>query len=96
MGIQEVGHSAILKKQNRNFRREAGVAEVVSAREPSADEIARLSELLRRKVGKDVKIDRSADPSLLGGLAVKMGSKMVDSSVRQRLFRHKNAMHEVF
>ena len=71
-------------------------AEVVSARELSADELERLSELLRRKAGKDVRIDHSVDLSLLGGLVVKLGSKMVDSSVRSRLFHLKSAMHEVF
>ena len=71
-------------------------AEVVSARELSAEETERLSGLLRRKAGKDVRIDRSVDPSLLGGLVVKLGSKMVDSSVKSRLFHLKSVMHEVF
>ena len=71
-------------------------AEVVSARELSAEEAEQLSELLGRKVGREVKIDHSVDPSLLGGLVAKMGSKMVDSSVRSRLSHLKNAMHEVF
>ena len=71
-------------------------AEVVSARELSTEEIGRLSELLRRKAGKDVRIDHSVDSSLLGGLVVKLGSKMVDSSVKSRLFHLKSVMHEVF
>ena len=71
-------------------------AEVVSARELSAEEIERLSDLLRRKAGKGVRIDRSVDVSLLGGLVVKLGSKMVDSSVKSRLFHLKSVMHEVF
>ena len=89
MGIQEVGYSAILNEQIKNFGREAGMAEVVSARELSAEEIERLSKLLQRKVGREVKIDHSADPSLLGGPVVKLGSKMVDSSVKSRLFHLK-------
>ena len=71
-------------------------AEVVSARELNAEEVEQLSELLGRKAGRKVKIDRSVDPSLLGGLVAKMGSKMVDSSVKSRLSHLKNAMHEVF
>ena len=71
-------------------------AEVVSARELSAEEIERLSDLLRRKAGKDVRIDHSVDVSLLGGLVVKLGSKMVDSSVKSRLVHLKSVMHEVF
>ena len=71
-------------------------AEVVSARELSAEEVEQLSELLGRKAGREVKIDRSVDPSLLGGLVAKMGSKMVDSSVKSRLSHLKSAMHEAF
>jgi len=45
--------------------------------------------------GKDVRIDVKVDPSIIGGLVVKLGSRMVDSSLRTKLNALKQAMKEV-
>ena len=44
--------------------------------------------------GKDVQINSRVDPNLLGGLIVKMGSRMIDSSLRTKLNNLKTAMKE--
>ena len=51
-----------------------------------------LKDALRAQVGKDVQINTRVDPNLLGGLVVKMGSKMIDSSLRTKLDNLKVAM----
>ena len=60
-------------------------AQVTSARPLSDDEIAELKSILRSKLSKDVKLDSRVDPSLLGGLIVQVGSRMIDSSIRTKL-----------
>ena len=51
----------------------------------SDDETAELKSILRSKLSKDVNWKRGIDPSLLGGLIVKVGSRMIDSSLRTKL-----------
>lgn len=70
-------------------------AEVVSAQELSAEQTEALKAQLKSAVGKDVQLTAKVDPSLLGGLIVKMGSRMVDSSLRTKLNNLKVAMKEV-
>lgn len=67
-------------------------AQVVSAHPLSADQVAALKEQLRTRVGREVSVDLSVDPSLLGGLVVKIGSQMIDSSIKTRLNSLANAM----
>jgi len=50
---------------------------------------------LNAVTGKDVRIDIKVDPSIIGGLVVKLGSRMVDSSLRTKLNALKYAMKEV-
>jgi F-type H+-transporting ATPase subunit delta len=70
-------------------------AEVTSAA-PLTDEQARsLSETLRARVGKTVTLNQFVDPSLIGGLQVKVGSQMIDSSLKTKLTAMKIAMKEV-
>lgn len=61
------------------------VAEVKSAVALTEEQKAQLTEKLKATVGKDVKLDASVDPSLLGGLVVKIGSRMFDSSLKTKL-----------
>jgi F-type H+-transporting ATPase subunit delta len=70
-------------------------AEVASAHPLSKDQLAALNETLRASAGKDVNIITKVDPNLLGGLVVKMGSRMIDSSLRTKLTSLKTAMKEV-
>lgn len=51
-------------------------------------------EALAAVTGKTIRIQEKVDPALIGGLVVKMGSKMVDSSVRTKLNSLKIAMKE--
>ncbi|HEX3945633.1 MAG TPA: F0F1 ATP synthase subunit delta [Rhizomicrobium sp.] len=60
-------------------------AQVTSARPLSDDETAELKSILRSKLSKDVNLETRVDPSLLGGLIVKIGSRMIDSSLRTKL-----------
>ena len=47
------------------------------------------------KIGKTVTLDQHVDPSLIGGLIVKVGSQMIDSSLKTKLTAMKIAMKEV-
>lgn len=82
----------------RDFRtllaRERGevTAEVASAHALTPAQMAALKDALRVQVGKDVQINTRVDPNLLGGLVVRMGSKMIDSSLRTKLDNLKVAM----
>jgi F-type H+-transporting ATPase subunit delta len=67
-------------------------AEVVSAQELTDQQLDAVGDVLRRAVGTPVSIDARVDPSLLGGLVVRLGSQMVDSSLSTKLQRLKLAM----
>ena len=66
-------------------RRGEVTAQVTAARTLTADQKKALTEALRRTEGSKVKVDVQVDPSLLGGLTVKVGSRMIDSSLRTKL-----------
>jgi F-type H+-transporting ATPase subunit delta len=70
-------------------------ADVASATALSDAQAAKLAETLSASVGKDVKIKATVDESLIGGLVVKVGSKMIDTSIRSKLNSLQNAMKEV-
>jgi F-type H+-transporting ATPase subunit delta len=71
----------------------------VTAQVTVAEELndARMNDIrsaLREVTGKDVQVDVSVDPSIIGGLKVKLGSRMVDASLRTKLNSIKIAMKE--
>jgi F-type H+-transporting ATPase subunit delta len=70
----------------------ADVTSAVSLSEAQADE---LKATLKAKTGKSITLIEKVDPAILGGLVVKIGSRMVDSSIRTRLNNLKYAMKEV-
>ncbi|MFP7672091.1 F0F1 ATP synthase subunit delta [Marivita sp. S0852] len=70
-------------------------ADVSSAIKLSAAQAKELAATLKAQVGKDVKINATVDESLIGGLVVKVGSKMIDTSIRSKLNSLQNAMKEV-
>jgi F-type H+-transporting ATPase subunit delta len=77
-------------------RHKGEVSAQVTVAEPLSD--ANLSEIkstLNAVTGKDVRVDVKVDPSIIGGLVVKLGSRMVDSSLRTKLNALKHAMKEV-
>jgi F-type H+-transporting ATPase subunit delta len=67
-------------------------AEVISAHPLSDLQLAALSEKLKAREGKDVKLKASVDPDILGGLVVRVGSRQIDSSIRTRLNTLSQAM----
>lgn len=67
-------------------------AEVTSAHPLTDDQVEALKGQLRQRVGRDVAVDLHVDPALLGGLVVKIGSQMIDSSILTRLNSLAHAM----
>jgi len=70
-------------------------AEVTSAEKLSAAQKTKLKAALKEQVGRDVIMEEKVDASILGGLIVKVGSRMVDNSLRTKLQNLKIAMKEV-
>lgn len=70
-------------------------AEVTSAAALDDKHIEELKKTLAASVGKDVQLTTKVDPGLLGGLVVKLGSRMIDTSIRTKLNNLKIAMKEV-
>mgnify|MGYP005864162419 CR=1 FL=1 len=70
-------------------------ADVASAFPLKNEQMQALKEALKATVGKDVQVRLKVDPSLLGGLVVKIGSRMIDSSLRTKLNSLKIRMKEV-
>jgi len=70
-------------------------ADVTSATKLSAAQAKKLAETLKAKVGKTVKLNATVDESLIGGLIVRLGSTMIDTSVKAKLAGLQNAMKEV-
>ncbi|MBX3583896.1 MAG: F0F1 ATP synthase subunit delta [Rhizobiaceae bacterium] len=70
-------------------------AEVTSAHPLTAAQEDELKAALKGVTGKDVAIAATVDPSLLGGLVVKIGSRQIDTSLRTKLNSLKLALKEV-
>ncbi len=70
-------------------------AEVVSAGKLTAAQLSKLKAELKASVGSDVELASTVDPSILGGLIVKVGSRMVDNSLRTKLQNLKVSMKGV-
>jgi F-type H+-transporting ATPase subunit delta len=68
-------------------RRGETSAEVMSAKALSKTQVTALSAALKQAVGTDVVLSQRVDPEVLGGLVVKIGSRMIDSSLRTKLNR---------
>ena len=69
-------------------------ATAISATALNDEQTRRLRAEIEASVGKAVNLETEIDPSLLGGLIVKVGSRMVDSSLRTKLNKLKLAMKE--
>ena len=76
-----------------DFKGEA-TAEVTVAEELKGDHLDALRSALKAVSGKNVDLNIKVDPSIIGGLVVKLGSRMVDSSLRTKLNAIKHAMKE--
>jgi F-type H+-transporting ATPase subunit delta len=76
--------------------RRGEVTAVVTAAQPlSEPQLTALNEQLRRSVSSRVSIDVQVDPGLIGGLVVKLGSRMVDGSIKSKLQRLQLAMKSI-
>jgi F-type H+-transporting ATPase subunit delta len=86
--------SAIIRAFRQLAARHRGeaTAEVVSAHPLTPDQVDDLRQQLRTRMGREVSVDLSVDPELLGGLVVRIGSQMIDSSIRTRLNSLAHAM----
>jgi F-type H+-transporting ATPase subunit delta len=80
----------LLKKHKNQVR-----AEVTSAQALDEGQLTELKRTLAESTGRDVQLSLKVDPSILGGLIVKVGSQMIDSSLKTRLNNLKFAMKEV-
>lgn len=76
-------------------RRGEMTAEVWSARPLSAEQQNALAEAIKRAHGAKVTMEVRQDPALIGGLVVKVGSRMIDSSIRTKLQKLQLAMKGV-
>ena len=92
------GRKNQLQNVIRAFRRLAAehrgetTAEVVTAHPLKDDQLSALKQQLRARAGRDVAIETRIDPEILGGIVIKMGSQMIDASIRTKLNRLAEAM----
>ena len=92
------GRKGQLNDVIRLFRRLAAdhrgetTAEVVTAHPLSDTQVAQLKTQLKARAGRDVTVDARTDPAILGGLIVKLGSQMIDASLKTKLNRLALAM----
>lgn len=74
-------------------RRRGQVTAVVTSARPLKDaHVSEITNELKKVYGKGLVIDQEVDPSLIGGLVVRVGSRMVDNSMRTKLNRLEHAM----
>jgi F-type H+-transporting ATPase subunit delta len=87
----------LLEELTRLIAEERGevTADVTAAKALTEAQEQQLVDTLKARVGKDVKINMSVDESLIGGLVVKVGSRMIDTSIRSKLAALQNTMKEV-
>jgi F-type H+-transporting ATPase subunit delta len=78
---------AIIRAFGMMFANHRGetTAEVTSAHPLDDDQVRALRTNLRSRIGRDVSLDFTVDPAILGGLVVKIGSQMIDGSIRTKL-----------
>ena len=70
-------------------------AEVTAARPMSDAQTTALVDQIKAATGRAVKLNVTVDESIIGGLVVKVGSRMIDTSIKSKLSRMQNAMKEV-
>jgi F-type H+-transporting ATPase subunit delta len=92
------GRKGQLGEVIRLFRRLAAehrgetTADIISAHPLSDGQMNALRAQLKSRAGREVTVDARTDPGILGGLIVKMGSQMIDSSLKTKLNRLAQAM----
>lgn len=86
--------AAVLRARLADERGEV-TADVTTAKALTKTQMDKLSKTLKAQVGKDVTIQETVDKSIIGGLIVKVGSKMIDTSIKSKLNALQNTMKEV-
>lgn len=78
---------AVIRAFNTLAARHRGeiTAEVTSARPLDDGQVDAIKTNLRSRFGADIAVDLNVDPAILGGLVVKVGSRMIDGSIRTKL-----------
>ncbi len=86
----------IITDFNRRLAKHKGeiAVQVTSAVPLESDQSNKLASLLKSAYGQTVQLEETVDPSILGGLIVKVGSRMVDSSLSTQLNSLQIAMRE--
>jgi F-type H+-transporting ATPase subunit delta len=79
--------SDIIKSFQRILAARRGeiAAQVTAARALRDNEIQELKAALKARLGREPQLETKVDPTLLGGLVVKVGSRMIDTSLRSKL-----------
>ena len=70
-------------------------AEVVSAKALTKVQLDNLAKSLKSNFSKDIKINIAVDETLIGGMIVKVGSRMIDTTIQANLNSLQNVMKEV-
>lgn len=73
-----------LQKLLLDYRNQA-IAVVTTAREMDTDQRSQIQDALERKTGKQILMESHTDPGILGGVIARVGDKVIDGSIRQRL-----------
>jgi F-type H+-transporting ATPase subunit delta len=67
-------------------------ASIISARTLQAEELASIQEHLNRRTGRAVRLETAVDPSLIGGIVIRVGDELIDASVASRLERLRQSL----
>jgi len=65
---------------------------VVTATEADPEQLNKIKDALRRRFGREVAMETSIDPSLIGGVLVQAGDVVIDGSIRNKLERLRSAL----
>ena len=90
--IEQLPRVAAEFRRLDDARQDITHATAVSAAKLTRDEIAQLTKQLEQQTSGRVALDVEVDPSLLGGLIVRVGDRLMDGSVRGRLERLRNQL----
>ena len=69
-------------------------ASLISSKELNQSELNKISEELSKTIGSTIKFDYEVDEELIGGLKLQLGSFMIDTSIKNKLKKYKQAMLE--
>jgi F-type H+-transporting ATPase subunit delta len=90
--VDELPRVAAEFRRLDNARQGITIATATSAAPLAKDEIKALTQRMEKFTGGRVELEVQVDPSLLGGLVVRVGDRLIDGSVRGRLERLRNQL----